>query len=61
MLKEQSMIIAVIWLLIFLSALTTEILIQRIGFGYLCLIYFVLELIAFIYVFRYMRETKGLN
>jgi hypothetical protein len=55
------MIIAVIWLLIFLSALTTEILIQRIGFGYLCLIYFVLELIAFIYVFRYMRETKGLN
>lgn len=53
-LKEQAMIIAVIWSLTFLSAISTEILMQKVGFGYLCLIYFVLELLAFLYVYRFM-------
>lgn len=34
---------------------------QGIGFGKMCLIYFVLELLAFLYVLRFMKETKGLN
>lgn len=54
-LKEQAIIIAVIWTLTFLSAISTESLMINIGFGYLCLIYFGLELLTFLYVCKFMR------
>jgi MFS family permease len=58
-LKEQSLIIGVIWMLTILAAISTEMLVQNIGIGWMCLIYFCLEAMAFLYIVRYMKETQG--
>lgn len=60
-LNDHSFIIGTIWTLTFLSAITTGVLIDRLKFGYLCLIYFVLEFLCAVYVFFNMKETKGLS
>lgn len=58
-LKEQNLIIAAIWVLTIFAAISTEMLITSIGFGWMCMIYFGLEFLVFAYIWRYMKETTG--